>query len=86
MLQTTLITCHSGGFGLVLDGSKEAHQRADNMLNWDVSNGVARRFDLVSLFISSKSTSTQYFCVIGAGREMRMLFKLSNVPWKRIPS
>ncbi|KAI9558627.1 hypothetical protein GHT06_015415 [Daphnia sinensis] len=33
----------NGGFGLVLDGSDEAHQRAENMLNWDVSNGVARR-------------------------------------------
>ncbi|XP_046646510.1 urocanate hydratase-like [Daphnia pulicaria] len=33
----------NGGFGLVLDGSDEAHERAKNMLNWDVSNGVARR-------------------------------------------
>ncbi len=34
----------NGGFGLVLDGSDEAEQRARHMLNWDVSNGVARRF------------------------------------------
>lgn len=33
----------NGGFGLVLDGSDNAHDRAENMLNWDVSNGVARR-------------------------------------------
>ncbi|XP_048873866.1 urocanate hydratase [Brienomyrus brachyistius] len=33
----------NGGFGLVLDGSDEAGQRARMMLNWDVSNGVARR-------------------------------------------
>ncbi|KAG9332537.1 hypothetical protein JZ751_014635 [Albula glossodonta] len=33
----------NGGFGLVLDGSEEAGRRASMMLNWDVSNGVARR-------------------------------------------
>ncbi|TRY55002.1 hypothetical protein DNTS_020746 [Danionella cerebrum] len=33
----------NGGFGLVLDGSAVAGQRARVMLNWDVSNGVARR-------------------------------------------
>ena len=33
----------NGGFGLVLDGSPEAAHRADNMLNWDVANGLARR-------------------------------------------
>merc|ERR1711971_567349 len=33
----------NGGFGLVLDGSAEAHVKAVSMLNWDVSNGVARR-------------------------------------------
>ncbi|CAL8382208.1 unnamed protein product [Boreogadus saida] len=33
----------NGGFGLVLDGSEEAAKRASLMLNWDVSNGVARR-------------------------------------------
>jgi len=31
----------NGGFGLVLDGSEEAGQRARLMLNWDVSNGVS---------------------------------------------
>jgi len=30
----------NGGFGLVLDGSSEAHNRAKDMLSWDVSNGV----------------------------------------------
>ncbi|XP_045129660.1 urocanate hydratase-like [Portunus trituberculatus] len=33
----------NGGFGLVLDGSEDSHYRATLMLNWDVSNGVARR-------------------------------------------
>ncbi|XP_053151760.1 urocanate hydratase isoform X2 [Hemicordylus capensis] len=33
----------NGGFGLVLDGSKDAEERARMMLSWDVSNGVARR-------------------------------------------
>merc|ERR1712241_1145039 len=33
----------NGGFGLVLDGSDEAEAKATGMLNWDVSNGVARR-------------------------------------------
>eukprot|EP00004_Rigifila_ramosa_P017062 TRINITY_DN4113_c0_g1_i1.p1 TRINITY_DN4113_c0_g1~~TRINITY_DN4113_c0_g1_i1.p1 ORF type:complete len:692 (-),score=165.56 TRINITY_DN4113_c0_g1_i1:62-2137(-) len=33
----------NGGFGLVLDGSAAATQKAQNMLFWDVNNGVARR-------------------------------------------
>lgn len=33
----------NGGFGLVLDGSKDAGERAERMLKWDVSNGVTRR-------------------------------------------
>ena len=33
----------NGGFGLVLDGSDEAEQKAANMLHWDVNNGIARR-------------------------------------------
>ena len=33
----------NGGFGLLLDGSKEAGARAQAMLTWDVENGVARR-------------------------------------------
>uniref|UniRef100_A0A0K0FBK5 urocanate hydratase n=1 Tax=Strongyloides venezuelensis TaxID=75913 RepID=A0A0K0FBK5_STRVS len=33
----------NGGFGLVLDGTDEAKERAQLMLFWDVSNGVARR-------------------------------------------
>jgi len=33
----------NGGFGLVLDGSEEQGKKAFNMLQWDVSNGVARR-------------------------------------------
>jgi len=33
----------NGGFGLVLDGTEEAGRRAAAMLDWDVTNGVARR-------------------------------------------
>lgn len=33
----------NGGFGLVLDGTKDAERRAREMLGWDVLNGVARR-------------------------------------------
>ena len=33
----------NGGFGLVLDGSDNAGRRAASMLDWDVSNGLARR-------------------------------------------
>ena len=41
----------NGGFGLVLDGTAEAAFKADSMLNWDVSNGVARRYVLCNGFI-----------------------------------
>ncbi len=33
----------NGGFGMVLDGSKEAHRRLQAMLYWDVNNGITRR-------------------------------------------
>ncbi|PAV63804.1 hypothetical protein WR25_03220 isoform B [Diploscapter pachys] len=33
----------NGGFGLLLDGTPDAERRAEGMLNWDVTNGVARR-------------------------------------------
>jgi len=33
----------NGGFGMMLDGSKDADRRLKSMLNWDVNNGVARR-------------------------------------------
>ncbi len=33
----------NGGFGMVLDGSKAAGEKAVSMLGWDVNNGVARR-------------------------------------------
>tara|TARA_R110002072_G_scaffold4384_3_gene30692 strand:+ start:2084 stop:4102 length:2019 start_codon:yes stop_codon:yes gene_type:complete len=33
----------NGGFGMVLDGSKEAERRLKSMLFWDVNNGIARR-------------------------------------------
>lgn len=33
----------NGGFGMVIDGSKEADVRIEQMLHWDVNNGIARR-------------------------------------------
>ena len=33
----------NGGFGMVLDGSKEASKRIESMLFWDVNNGISRR-------------------------------------------
>ncbi len=33
----------NGGFGMVVDGSKEADNRITNMLYWDVNNGISRR-------------------------------------------
>lgn len=33
----------NGGFGMVLDGSEQAHKNLKSMLFWDVNNGIARR-------------------------------------------
>ena len=33
----------NGGFGMVLDGSKQSRANIDSMLSWDVNNGIARR-------------------------------------------
>ncbi|MFO7670257.1 MAG: urocanate hydratase, partial [Bacteroidales bacterium] len=33
----------NGGFGMLLDGSREADRRLEMMLHWDVNNGIARR-------------------------------------------
>jgi urocanate hydratase len=33
----------NGGFGMVIDGSKEASRRLKQMLFWDVNNGISRR-------------------------------------------
>ncbi|MFH0865457.1 MAG: urocanate hydratase, partial [Bacteroidota bacterium] len=33
----------NGGFGTVLDGTKDADRRLKAMLHWDVNNGIARR-------------------------------------------
>ena len=33
----------NGGFGMVLDGTKDAERRLKSMLYWDVNNGIARR-------------------------------------------
>ena len=33
----------NGGFGMVIEGSKECNNKIESMLHWDVNNGVARR-------------------------------------------
>ena len=33
----------NGGFGMLLDGTKEASKRLESMLFWDVNNGISRR-------------------------------------------
>ena len=33
----------NGGFGMVIEGSKECNKKIESMLHWDVNNGVARR-------------------------------------------
>jgi urocanate hydratase len=33
----------NGGFGMLLDGTKEAEKKLKNMLLYDVNNGIARR-------------------------------------------
>ncbi|CAM4078667.1 MULTISPECIES: urocanate hydratase [Flavobacterium] len=33
----------NGGFGMVLDGTKDASRRLESMLFWDVNNGISRR-------------------------------------------
>ncbi len=33
----------NGGFGMVLDGSKDSSRRLESMLFWDVNNGISRR-------------------------------------------
>ncbi len=33
----------NGGFGMVLDGSREAENKLRMMIHWDVNNGIARR-------------------------------------------
>ncbi len=33
----------NGGFGMVIDGSKQSHKNINLMLSWDVNNGIARR-------------------------------------------
>jgi urocanate hydratase len=33
----------NGGFGMLLDGSKECEKKLKNMLFFDVNNGIARR-------------------------------------------
>ena len=33
----------NGGFGMVIEGTKECNEKIESMLHWDVNNGIARR-------------------------------------------
>ena len=33
----------NGGFGMLIDGSKDSERKLKSMLHWDVNNGIARR-------------------------------------------
>ena len=33
----------NGGFGMVIDGSEDSARHIEEMLLWDVNNGIARR-------------------------------------------
>ncbi len=33
----------NGGFGMLIDGSKQSNENIQSMLHWDVNNGIARR-------------------------------------------
>ena len=33
----------NGGFGMVIDGSKDSERKLNSMLYWDVNNGISRR-------------------------------------------
>jgi urocanate hydratase len=33
----------NGGFGMVIDGSEDSDRHIQDMLLWDVNNGIARR-------------------------------------------
>jgi urocanate hydratase len=52
----------NGGFGMVLDGSKEASRRLESMLFWDVNNGISRRSwarNEGSIFAIKRAMATQ---------------------------
>ena len=84
----------NGGFGLVLDGSDDAAAKAESMLNWDVSNGVARRYSSLTfqwcLHTWKKIRPKRCFrllCIsflLGHGVETKMRKIQSREPWKHI--
>lgn len=60
----------NGGFGLVLDGSKEAEERAKMMLSWDVSNGVSKTHYICSFqYFPNSSLAVHSASSLHAGRE-----------------
>ncbi len=58
----------NGGFGLLLDGSEEAAQRARTMLAWDVSNGVSSLFKGSTPVICHASQSQQALSDFSTGQ------------------
>lgn len=74
----------NGGFGLVLDGSEEAGQRARLMLNWDVSNGVSVSV-CVFIYIVYCYVNTDVYITRwhgDAGQATLMLMRRFKVPWR----
>ena len=80
---------------MVLDGSDDAAAKAESMLNWDVSNGVARRyclFDIPMMFLMLKKKVRPKRCLrllfisflSGHGVETKMRKIQSREPWKHI--
>jgi urocanate hydratase len=55
-VQNPKYRCHEQ----VLDGSADAQKKAESMLNWDVNNGVARRY---TILISIAATCGTYFAL-----------------------
>eukprot|EP00933_Yihiella_yeosuensis_P051628 TRINITY_DN49601_c0_g1_i1.p1 TRINITY_DN49601_c0_g1~~TRINITY_DN49601_c0_g1_i1.p1 ORF type:complete len:813 (-),score=158.59 TRINITY_DN49601_c0_g1_i1:264-2483(-) len=57
----------NGGFGLVLDGSASASEKASSMLHWDVFNGVSRRGwagnENANLTLDDEGERNARFCV-----------------------
>lgn len=76
----------NGGFGLVLDGSEEAGQRAKLMLNWDVSNGASISmcvFIYTLIILLYINTDVYIIRLLGdAGLATLMLMTQFNVPWR----
>ncbi len=76
----------NGGFGMVLDGSKEADERLSSMLWWDVLHGVTRRAwgrnenanEAIKDAMSQDPTLQVTLPNLVQGEDMELLQKLSS--------